>query len=254
MIHEKAATGFTRAVEAYERGRPDYPRAAVEHLCEVLGIELGATVIDLGAGTGKLTRQLVSTGAKIIAVEPLAAMREKLADHLPEIDLYEGTAEAIPLPDASADAVTVAQAFHWFDGPRALAELARVLAPHGKLGLIWNVRDERVDWVRALGALFEVHERGEPRFRDGRWRLAFASSAFVPLEERVFEHVQLASPETIVDRVVSISFVAALPEPEREAVAEAVRALLGSHPDTRGRDQLALPYRTHVYTTALRSI
>ena len=141
-IHEQASIGFKRAADAYERGRPEYPAAAVEHLVKTLDIARGSRVVELGAGTGKFTRTLVPTGAEILAVEPVDAMRQKLSELLPGVKMVDGAAEAIPLADASADAVVVAQAFHWFDGERALAEIHRVLKAGGGLGLIWNVRDD----------------------------------------------------------------------------------------------------------------
>ncbi|HET9559925.1 MAG TPA: methyltransferase domain-containing protein, partial [Actinomycetota bacterium] len=164
---------------AYERGRPGYPAGAVEELVRVLGIGPGATVLDLAAGSGKLTRQLVPAGATLLAVEPSAAMRERLAG----VRVLAGTAEAIPVAGGSVDAVTVGQAFHWFDGPRAVAELHRVLQPGGRVGLLWNVRDESVPWMAAVTAILDRHAGDAPRYRDGRWRAAFdAAAGFAPLQ------------------------------------------------------------------------
>src|SRR4051812_14642008 len=128
-IHDTAARGFTAGADAYERSRPDYPAAAVAEIVERLDLRPGRTIVDLGAGTGKLTRLLVPSGARIIAVEPLDAMRAKLAMTAPSADAIAGTAEAIPLPDGSVDGVTCGQAFHWFDARRAFAELHRVVRP-----------------------------------------------------------------------------------------------------------------------------
>ena len=128
-IHEAAARGFQQASEAYERGRPTYPPEAIARLVTALGIGPHSTVVDLAAGTGKLTRQLVPSGARLIAVEPVEAMRATFARVLPGVTILEGTAEALPLPDASAEALVVGQAFHWFDGPAALAEIHWVLRP-----------------------------------------------------------------------------------------------------------------------------
>ena len=129
-----SASGFDTAAREYERGRPGYPEDAVRWLVESLRIGPGTTVVDLAAGTGKLTRLLVPTGAGIIAIEPMAGMREQLARSLPEVPLFEGTAESIPLSSACADSITVAQAFHWFKAKEALAEIHRVLRPRGRLG------------------------------------------------------------------------------------------------------------------------
>jgi ubiquinone/menaquinone biosynthesis C-methylase UbiE len=138
-----AAEAFDRASDEYERGRPSYPAEAVAQLVEALRIGPGRTVLDLAAGTGKLTRLLAGTGARIVAVEPAAGMRRRLEDDLPTVVALAGTAEAIPLGNGTVDAVTVAQAFHWFDGEAAIAEIHRVLVPGGRLGLVWNGRDLR---------------------------------------------------------------------------------------------------------------
>jgi SAM-dependent methyltransferase len=188
-VREEARLGFgtARAVAAYERGRPGYPPAAVAELVSVLAIGPRATVLDLAAGSGKLTRQLLPARAGLVAVEPSPAMRERLAAATPGVRVLEGTAEAIPLPDGSLDAVTVGQAFHWFDGPRAVAELHRVLRPGGRVGLLWNVRDESVPWMARITAIIDRHAGDTPRYRDGRWRTAFdASAGFTPLQVRRF--------------------------------------------------------------------
>ena len=117
-IHKMASAGFQLAAESYERGRPGYPDAAVAHLVDVLGLTAGSRVVELGAGTGKFTKRLLDTGAEIVAVEPVEAMRGKLQELLPSVHVVDGTAEAVPLPDANAVAVVAAQAFHWFRAQR----------------------------------------------------------------------------------------------------------------------------------------
>jgi ubiquinone/menaquinone biosynthesis C-methylase UbiE len=200
-------------------------------------------VLDLAAGTGKLTRQLVPTGAELIAVEPVEGMRRKLAETVPGVRSFEGTAEAIPLADGAVDAVVCAQAFHWFDGERALAEIHRVLKPGGGLALIWNVRDEAVEWERKVTELMKRHESNAPRKRWGRWRAAFEETPlFTPLQERRFKHEQEGDVETMLARVGSISFIAALPAGERAAFLEDVRALVEPH-----EPPLVMHYRTEVY-------
>src|SRR5262249_30183997 len=138
-IHPTAAGGFAVSAEAYERARPGYPEEAVAWLAERLGIRSGRDVLDLAAGTGQLARALVPLGARVTAIEPIDEMREQLFGALPDVDAFDGTAEAIPLPDESVDAVTCAQAFHWFRPVEALREIHRVLRPGGGLGLIWNM-------------------------------------------------------------------------------------------------------------------
>jgi len=250
-----AATGFDAAADVYERGRPDYPDEAVEALCRECGLGAGSRLLDLAAGTGKLTRQLVPLGIDIVAVEPLPGMRRAFAQRLPHVPVVDGTAEAIPLPDASIDAIVVAQAFHWFDGNLALGEIHRVLREGGALGLIWNVRDESVPWVAQLSALFEPYRSRTPSHRTGAWRDAFErSDLFAPLREWSFPHAQRVTADGLVDRVLSISFVAALPMEERDAVASRVRALAAGGPEKAAGGEFDLPYRTDVYATRARAV
>jgi SAM-dependent methyltransferase len=225
-----AERGFGRAAEAYERGRPSYPPAAIRWLAARLGLGPRATVIDLAAGTGKLTRQLAATGARVIAVEPVAAMRAAIG---PPAAVLDGTAEAIPAPDGFADAVTVAQAFHWFDAPLALREIHRVLRPGGSLALVWNVRRQDDAIHAAIEELISPYCGGIPRHGGGGWREALeGSELFGSLEERRFANHQRLDADRLADRVGSISAIAALPDRERARVLKAVRALAGRGPVT----------------------
>ena len=200
-------------------------------------------MLDLAAGTGKFTRQLVPTGADLIAVEPVGGMRRKLVEACPDVKALDGTAERIPLVDGSTDAVFCAQAFHWFDTERALEEIHRVLRPGGGLALVWNVRDETVEWERRLSELMKRYESNAPRKRWGRWREAFEQTTlFTPLQERQFAHRQAGDVETMLARVASISFIAALPDQEQALFLDEVRALIEAH-DT----PLVMHYRTEVY-------
>ena len=247
-VHPSAAQGFAAAAGAYVRGRPSYPEALSRWLTGALALGPGSACVDLGAGTGKFTRLLARTGAAVTAVEPVAEMRRELAAALPGVTALEGAAEALPLADASVDAVVCAQAFHWFANDRALEEIHRVLRPGGRLGLVWNVRDESVDWVAELTAIMAPYEGSTPRFRSGRWRLPFDGRLFTALEETVFPHRHEGSPgAVIVDRTLSVSFIAALPEPARAEVERRLQALIAGHPDLRGRDTIAAPYHTQAY-------
>src|SRR3954451_8153455 len=233
-IHRAAAEGFSRSAEAYERGRPEYPDAAIEHVVELM--RPGATVLDLAAGTGKLTRPLVAAGLRVVAVEPVAEMRAALPGAL------EGTAEAIPLGDGSVDAVTVGQAFHWFDGDAALAEIARVLRPGGLLALVWNRRGEEDPVNRAIEGRVGPYRADTPSHRGSRWRAAFAHTAlFGPLAEEMFDNVLEQDADGLEARVGSISFIAALPEGERASVLERARAIAGP-------GVVTIPYRTELHT------
>jgi len=223
-VHDAAARGFSRSADAYDRARPDYPPAAVAWLAERLGLRPGRTVVDLAAGTGKLTRPLAATGAEVVAIEPVAEMRARIGDAAARS--LDGTAEAVPLPDASADAVTVAQAFHWFDGPAALAEIHRVLRPGGALALVWNRRPLENPVHAAIERIIAPYRGDAPAHRSGAWRAAFdATTLFGPLEERTFAHSRPHDADALADRVGSTSFVAALDDGPHAEVIAAVRAL-----------------------------
>jgi len=244
-LHPSAAGGFEAGAAAYAAGRPGYPAEIDGWLREALGLALGTAALDLGAGTGKFTERLVATGASVTAVEPVAAMRAEFQRALPEVTILAGSAEAIPLPDSGFDAVVCAQAFHWFAIPAALAEIRRVLKPGGALGLVWNVRDERVGWVGALDAIMRPHESDAPRHESGAWRRAFPAPGFSPLDERRFAFGHEGPPErVIVDRVMSTSFIAALGEAERDRVRSNVRALIAATPGLAGCERVTYPYET----------
>jgi ubiquinone/menaquinone biosynthesis C-methylase UbiE len=237
VVHRVAAKGFSEGADAYERGRPGYPDDAIDWLAERLGAESGARVVDLAAGTGKLSRALRAAGAEVIAVEPLPRMRA-LID--PPIRAIDGTAERIPLPNGSADAVTVGQAFHWFDGERALAEIHRVLRPGGHLALVWNVRLMDDTAQAAIEELIAPYTGEIPRHRSGEWRAPIeATELFGPLEERSFPNQQRLDANGLADRVASTSAIAALDSPERGALLERIRALAADEP-------LTLRYRCDV--------
>ena len=248
-IHHSAADGFARGAETYVRGRPDYPSAAQGWLKDEIGLRTGRTAVDLGAGTGKFTKYLLASGARVIAVEPVPEMLSQLRANAPGAESTEGHAEHIPLDDGSVDAVVCAQAFHWFATEAALGEIHRVLRPGGMLGLIWNVRDQTVDWVRKITKIIAPFEGDAPRYDKEEWRKLFPAKGFGPLSESHFPHVHAGSPErVIVDRVASISFIAALLPEERAGLLERVRALIASTPELHGKDGVAFPYVTAAYS------
>jgi MOSC domain-containing protein YiiM/SAM-dependent methyltransferase len=255
VIHESAAKGFSAGADAYERGRPSYSPDAIARLVDELRIGPGTRVLDLAAGTGKLTRQLVDTGAELVAVEPIAEMRAKLVAAVPSAEALDGTAEAIPLPNHSVDAVMVGQAFHWFDGVRAVSEIRRVLRPTGAVGMIWQARNVARPWIERLEQIIDAADDGHPRFRTGAWREAFDHVAlFDPIESAEFDTVQRGDVETIVDRVASISYVAAMPDDRRKAVVDEVRSVLATDPETAGADVIELPYKVHLYWARPRAL
>jgi SAM-dependent methyltransferase len=247
-IHPAAAEGFAVAAETYVRGRPDYPPEALEWLRSTLALQRGKIVIDLGAGTGKFTKLLVATGAHVIALEPVAPMLDQLTQRMPHVEARVGDAEHIPLPDRFADALVCAQSFHWFARPSAIAEIRRVLKPGGVFGLIWNVRDESVDWVARLSRLIEPYEGDAPRVTDGTWRELFPAHGFGSLLESRFPHAHVGQAEhVIVDRVASISFIAALPFDERESLLARVRELIRTTPALTAQGEVRFPYQTAAY-------
>ncbi|UVH51497.1 class I SAM-dependent methyltransferase [Pseudomonas sp. CBSPBW29] len=247
-VHTSAQQGFSTQAVTYAQGRPDYPRQLTGWLTDALQINPHSTVIDLGAGTGKFTRLLNTVAPTLIAVEPVEAMGAQLKKLLPQVRLLSGTAEAIPLEAATADALVCAQAFHWFSTEAALAEIHRVLKPDGRLGLIWNVRDESVDWVAAITEIITPYEGDTPRFHTGRWREAFTGEYFSTPEMTCFPYSHVGSPqEVIMDRFLSVSFIAALPSAEKAQVTEQLQALINTHPALRGRETVAFPYQTQAY-------
>ena len=234
------AVPFDRAVEIYEEARPEYPPEAVARIVERLGLRPGRAVLDLGAGTGKLTRQLVGTGARIVAVEPLPAMRARLEELVPEAEALAGSAEAIPLPDGSIDAVTVGQAFHWFRVDEALPELHRVLRSGGGIALVWNVRDPADPVNAAVDEILRPYRTEAGAERRESWRALEQSPLFGPVERQDFRFDRELDAELLVRLHLSVSFVAALDDEEQQAVAERIRAVAPS-----GR--FALPYVTEVF-------
>ena len=237
-----ATRGFERA-ELYERGRPSYPRAAVDRIVSRLDLRPGRTVLDLAAGTGKLTRLLVPSGAALIAVEPVLEMRRALEQHVPEAAALAGTAERIPLVDRSVDAVTVGQAFHWFRQDEALREIHRVLRPGGGVALIWNARDERHPVQAALSEVIDPLEADTPRRKQRDWRSLLADSGlFDRCERALFEHEQEVDEQGLVERVTSISFIATAPHEVRDEVEERVRSIARA-----ARQPIKLSYMTELY-------
>lgn len=189
---------------------------------------VGARVVDVAAGTGKLTRLLVAAGGDVVGVEPVAAMRAALRDIAPAM---AGIAEALPLASASVDVVTVGQAFHWFDAPRALAEIGRVLKRDGTLALVWNQRDNRVPWVAAMTAAIHRRDPGDAYDKNEDWPGTIAASGlFAPAEQHEFEHAQDVDADLVVDRALSTSYVAAGSDETRSAVAAEVRAIVADLP------------------------
>jgi SAM-dependent methyltransferase len=230
---EERSLSFGSEASAYERGRPSYPPEAIDWL-----LPPGArTVLDLGAGTGKLTTRLVERGLDVIAVDPLAEMLEVLSSSLPETPALLGTAEEIPLADNSVDAVLVAQAWHWVNPERAVPEVARVLRPGGRLGLVWNTRDERLGWVKDLGRIIG-HEK-DPFSHE-----VTLAAPFTGIERSQVEWTSYLTPQALIDLVASRTYCITSPTEVRERTLERVRELLATHPALANSAGLAMPYVT----------
>ncbi|MET0831123.1 MAG: class I SAM-dependent methyltransferase [Acidimicrobiia bacterium] len=212
---DPGALGFDRAAADYEAARPGYPAEAIARLAAELGIHPGRRVCDLAAGTGKLTRMLVGTGAEVVAVEPVPGMRAQLAVVLPGVAVLAGTAEAIPLDDGSVDVVTVAQAFHWFDAPAAMAEIRRVLTPDGGLAVLFNERDERRPWVAALSEVIGWHRQRVSWYQGTDWGEVTGADG-----EAAFEWEEAMTRSKLAGRIRSISYVALMPPDLQGALVE----------------------------------
>ncbi|WP_197382309.1 class I SAM-dependent methyltransferase [Mycolicibacterium mengxianglii] len=230
---QELSLSFGAAAAAYERGRPSYPPEAIDWLLP----DGARTVLDLGAGTGKLTTRLVERGLDVIAVDPLAEMLELLSAALPDTPALLGTAEEIPLADNSVDAVLVAQAWHWVDPERAIPEVARVLRPGGRLGLVWNSRDERLGWVKDLGRIIG-HEH-DPFNHE-----VSLPAPFGDIERKHFEWTSYLTPQALIDLVASRSYCITSPDEVRTRTLDQVRELLATHPALANSSGLALPYVT----------
>jgi SAM-dependent methyltransferase len=233
--HRAQATSFGAVAAMYDRVRPPYPAGAIDWLLP----PGAARVADVGAGTGKLTRQLRERGLAVVAVEPSPGMREQLRRAVPGAAVVGGTGERLPLAGRSVDAVLYAQAWHWVDPALAVAEAARVLTPGGRLCLLWNLRDERDDLVARLSEIMQSWES-----RDAGGHQPAVGPPFAPPERFDTEWVYRLPPGAVADYVASRSYVITKPDGERAAMLRAVRELLATHPATAGGGEVSLPQVT----------
>lgn len=234
------ATSFGRTATEYERGRATYPADAVRWL-----VGESSRIVDLGAGTGKLTGALVALAAEVVALEPQHRMVSELRRTVPSAMAACSVAEATPVRSHWAEAVVVAQAFHWFDQERAVPEIRRLLSPGGRLGLIWNVRDESVGWVAEVTRIAGAENSLETRANLGRL------PGFAAFESRQWRTSQMLDRDTLLAHVGSRSAVATLSERERGRVLDEIGALCERHPDLSGRDTFELPYETQAFRAGL---
>jgi SAM-dependent methyltransferase len=241
------ALSFGRAVSDYERGRPAYPREAVDWIVERAGEARAAAdgrldrAVDVGAGTGKFTASLVAHGLEVTAVEPDHTMLSRLATNHPSVAALAGSAESLPVDDASVDLVAFAQAWHWVDAPSASVEAARVLRPGGSLALVWNIRDADVDWVARLGEIMGSSEAEQYSSEE-----PLLGPPFVAAEYAQFRWENPLSREELLAMITSRSYVITMDAAERDAMLARVGQLLDTHPQVAGDDSYLMPYLTRV--------
>jgi SAM-dependent methyltransferase len=253
-----ARAGFVDGV-VYERGRTEYDEQAVAYAVRALQVGPSATVLDLAAGTGKLTRPLLAHAGAVVAIEPQAPMRETLASLAPRARVLDGTAEALPLPDGAVEAVFVGDAFHWFDAERALDEITRVLRPGGGLAvLVRRPLTERLSWWRAVASPTDAHRHAalgpERRHETEPWREPLAADRrFEAARRRTFDREAAHSVQDVVAYAESWSFVRALAPEQRGPVLDEVRARADEALAEQGGPALPVTWRTEVTTARLRS-
>lgn len=247
-VHHVAAAGFANGADIYAASRPSYPGEVLDWLRDRIGIEPESRVVEVGAGTGLFTSLLLDTEATILATDPVPEMLSHLASRLPGAATAVATADMLPVADGSVDAVICATAFHWFATPQVLAEFRRVLRPGGALGLIWNVRDNQVPWVRRLSEITDRYQDDAPRQKSQAWRDVFPAPGFTPLHETAMRYDHAGTPEeVIIGRTLSTSFIAALPDDRRAAAVAEVRAMIAATPELACRERVAFPYLTKAY-------
>ncbi len=237
---QERARSFGAVAADYSALRPGYPADVVAFAVGgAAGHDRPRRVLDLAAGTGLLTAPIAAAGHEVVAVEPAEGMLAKLAERLPSVTALAGSAESVPLPDDAVDVVTAAQAAHWFDPGPAAAELLRVLRPGGSVSFVWNMRDARVDWSAALDALLARED--VERFTEQAVVDAFLRELDADLTTHRSVVRQPSTPEGVVAGLATRSYVATMEEPRRADFLAAVRELLASHPDTRGRETIDVP-------------
>ncbi len=238
---------FDSTAELYQTARLEYPPDSAAFLGDVLRLSASSLALDLGAGTGKLTKALEGSGARFMAVEPLPGMRRVCRAQMPDLPIVAGVAEAIPLCTASFDAVVVGQAIHWFDAPAAILEIHRVLKPGGRLGMVW-LCDVSVSWIIERNRVIEPYADHGPRKDGVGWRQAFQESRlFTAIEQARFEYTPLRTREEVLGRTASTSFIAVLPEHLRREALDRLAQVLDTHPDTAGRPRFESPMVAEVY-------
>ncbi len=248
-LHPAAEQGFASAAELYQRVRPNYPAEIVHWLIDNLKITPQSTAIDLGAGTGKFLKYLKQATANIIAVEPIAEMLEQLKIVHPEVQIQQAFSHQILLNSNSIDAILCAQSFHRFANFETLTEIHRLLKPNGSLGLVWNQRDESVDWVKALADFIQQFESDTPRFHSQEWQNVFEQqNLFDFIGKQAFVQHQVGTVEDVVsDRLLSTSFIAAMPLNQQLQLKQKFEDIVYQYTEKMPQDQIAFPYITYAF-------
>ncbi|CAM4226502.1 class I SAM-dependent methyltransferase [Acinetobacter pragensis] len=248
-LHPAAEKGFGAAAALYQQVRPDYPAEISIWLQQQLNLGPQDALLDLGAGTGKFLPYLKPISACITAVEPVPAMLQQLRQAHPDINTVQAFSSQIPVPDHSIRAVFCAQSFHWFADRATLAEIQRILQPHGYLVLIWNQRDINTDWVKALADILLPLEGSTPRYHSGLWQKAFEQQPWFTLhQETAFRQLHRGTVEQVVSkRLLSTSFIAAMPEAQQQALKLQFEQTVFELTGKQAQDEIEFPYTTHVY-------
>jgi SAM-dependent methyltransferase len=241
MSRDELAHSFRGVAADYARSRPGYPDDATRWIAG----EVSAAILDVAAGTGKLTTQLHVLGHRVVGLDPSVEMLVQLREQQPALGVTVGRAEALPFQAETWDRITVAQAFHWFDQPVAIAEFARVLRPEGYLAILWNFRDETVGWVAELSNL--IRSEGAEKEKDPSYNPLPPGAPFGPTTHRTFTFEQALDPDRLVRLVKSRSYVSTLPENKRNKILSEVLRLCREHAALAGRSEFAMPYRTEVF-------
>lgn len=248
-LHPAAEQGFSSAAELYQRVRPHYPQAIVPWLIDVLKLTPEATAMDLGAGTGKFLRYLTQATPNVIAVEPIAEMLEQLKIVHPEVQTQQASSHQIALNSNSIDAILCAQSFHWFANLDTLTEMHRLLKPQGHLGLVWNQRDERVDWVKALADFIKDFEGDTPRFHSQQWQKVFEQQSLFQFEsQQMFTQPHVGTVEEVVsNRLLSTSFIAAMSATKQQSMKQQFEHIVKAYTGKSAQDQIEFPYVTYAF-------
>lgn len=248
-LHPAAQKGFSSAAELYQQVRPDYPQEIVNWLQDQLQLGKKSHVIDLGSGTGKFLPYLQQITSHITAIEPIQEMLAQLQHAYPEIQTLQASSEHLPVTANGMDAVICAQSFHWFANIETLEQIHQVLKPSGHLALIWNQRDINVEWVKALADLIEPLEGNTPRYHSEKWKDVFEQQSLFQLENvQTFQQQHIGTVENVVSkRLLSTSFIAALPEQEQQQLKALFEQIVFSYTGKYPQDEIEFPYITYAY-------